>query len=78
MQIPGVDWVVAAGGDRRDRWDMGVFFSVPSPGRLGGAVCPGNHKSAGKQTSEPTRRGNVHFRTILVGAAISASRTRGS
>src|SRR3954470_9842790 len=36
------------------------------------------YESAGKQKSERARKGNVHLRTILVGAAISASRTKGS
>jgi transposase len=39
-------------------------------------VCPGNHESAGKQKSGRARKGNVHLRTILVGAATSASRTK--
>ena len=41
-------------------------------------VCPGNHESAGRQTSGRARKGNIHLRTILVGAAISASKTKGS
>ena len=41
-------------------------------------VCPGNHESAGKQKSGRARKGNVHLRTMLVGAAISAARTKGS
>ncbi len=36
-------------------------------------VCPGNRESAGKQKSGRARTGNIHLRTILVGAAISAS-----
>jgi transposase len=39
-------------------------------------VYPGNHESAGKQKSGRARKGNVHLRTILVGAATSASRTK--
>ena len=41
-------------------------------------VCPGNHESAGRQKSGRARKGNIHLRTMLVGAAISASRTKGS
>ncbi|HZZ63424.1 MAG TPA: transposase, partial [Roseiarcus sp.] len=41
-------------------------------------VCPGNHESAGRQKSGRARKGNIHLRTILVGAAISASRTKRS
>jgi Transposase IS116/IS110/IS902 family len=41
-------------------------------------VCPGDHESAGRQKSGRARKGNVHLPTILVGAAISAARTKGS
>jgi transposase len=68
MQIPGVDWVVAAVVIAEIGVDMGVFLSVPHLAAWAG-VCPGDHESAGKQTSGPTRKGNVHLRTILVGAA---------
>ena len=77
MQIPGVDWVVAAVLIAEIGVDMSVFFSVHHLAAWAG-VCPGNHESAGKQKSGRTRKGNVHLRTILVGAAISASRTKGS
>ena len=77
MQIPGVDWVVAAVMIAEIGVDMSVFFSVHHLAAWAG-VCPGNHESAGKQKSGRARKGNVHLRTILVGAAISASRTKGS
>jgi transposase len=57
--------------------DMSVFLSVHHLAAWAG-VCPGNHESAGKQKSGRSRKGNVHLRTMLVGAAISASRTKGS
>src|SRR5208282_2211091 len=41
-------------------------------------VCPGNHESAGRQKTGRARKGNVHLRTMLVGAAVSAGRTKGS
>ena len=41
-------------------------------------VCPGSHESAGRKKSVRARKGNVHLRTMLVGAAISAARTKGS
>ena len=56
---------------------MSVFLSVHHLAAWAG-VCPGNHESAGKQKSGRSRKGNVHLRTMLVGAAISASRTKGS
>jgi transposase len=77
MQIPGVDWVVAAVLIAEIGVDMSVFVSVYHLSAWAG-VCPGNHESAGRQTSGRARKGNVHLRAILVGAAISASRTKGS
>ena len=77
MQIPGVDWVVAAVLIAEIGIDMSVFLSAYHLASWAG-VCPGNHESAGRQTSGRARKGNVHLRTILVGAATSASRTKGS
>src|SRR5208337_4098255 len=77
MQIPGVDWVVAAVLIAEIGVDMSVFLSVYHLAAWAG-VCPGNHESAGRQKSGRARKGNIHLRTILVGAAISASRTKGS
>ena len=47
--------------------DMSVFLSVYHLAAWAG-VCPGNHESAGKQKSGRARKGNVHLRTMLVGA----------
>ena len=77
MQIPGVDWVVAAVLIAEIGVDMSVFVSVYHLAAWAG-VCPGNHESAGRQKSGRARKGNVHLRAILVGAAISATRTKGS
>ncbi len=77
MQIPGVDWVVAAVLIAEIGVDMSVFLSVYHLSAWAG-VCPGNHESAGKQRSGRARKGNVHLRAILVGAAMSAARTKGS
>ena len=77
MQIPGVDWVVAAVLIAEIGVDMSVFVSVYHLSAWAG-VCPGNHESAGRQKSGRARKGNVHLRAILVGAAISASRVKGS
>src|SRR5271155_4257974 len=76
-QIPGVDWVVAAVLIAEIGVDMSVFLSVYHLAAWAG-VCPGNHESAGRQKSGRARKGNIHLRTILVGAAISAARTKGS
>jgi transposase len=77
MQIPGVDWVVAAVLIAEIGVDMSVFVSVYHLSAWAG-VCPGNHESAGKQKSGRARKGNIHLRAILVGAAIAASKTKGS
>ena len=77
MQIPGVDWVVAAVLIAEIGVDMSVFLSVYHLSAWAG-VCPGNHESAGRQRSGRARKGNVHLRAILVGAAMSAARTKGS
>jgi transposase len=76
-QIPGVDWVVAAVLVAEIGVDMSVFVSAHHLAAWAG-VCPGSHESAGKRKSVRARKGNTHLRTILVGAAMSASRTRGS
>jgi transposase len=77
MQIPGVDWLVAAVLIAEIGVDMSVFLSVYHLSAWAG-VCPGSHESAGRQKSGRARKGNVHLRTMLVGAAISAAKTRGS
>ena len=77
MQIPGVDWLVAAVLIAEIGVDMSVFLSVYHLAAWAG-VCPGSHESAGRQKSGRARKGNIHLRTILVGAAISAARTKGS
>jgi transposase len=77
MQIPGVEWLVAAVLIAEIGIDMSQFLSVFHLAAWAG-VCPGSSESAGKQRSGRARKGNVHLRTILVGAAISASRTKGS
>src|SRR5258707_2203987 len=77
MQIPGVEWLVAAVLIAEIGIDMSQFLSVFHLAAWAG-VCPGSYESAGKQKSGRARKGNVHLRTILVGAAISASRTKGS
>jgi len=74
-QIPGVDWVVAAVLIAEIGVDMSVFVSAHHLAAWAG-VCPGSHESAGKRKSVRARKGNTHPRTILVGAAMSASRKR--
>jgi transposase len=77
MQIPGVDWVIAATIIAEIGVDMSVFLSAAHLAAWAG-VCPGNHESAGKRLRGKSRRGNVHLKTALVTAATSAEKRRGS
>jgi transposase len=56
IQIPGVDWLVAAVLIAEIGVDMRVFLSVYHLSAWAG-VCPGNHESAGKQKSGRARKG---------------------
>jgi transposase len=75
MTIPGV-------GERGAQVllaEIGADMSrFPTAGHLASwaAVCPGNHESAGKQTSGRTRKGSPWLKAILVEAAQAASRTK--
>src|SRR3954468_13567019 len=71
MTIPGGNWLVGAVIIAEIGTDMSVFLSVHHLATWAG-VCPGSYESAGKQKSGRARNGNVHLRTILVGAAVSA------
>lgn len=77
MTIPGVDWIVAAGLIAELGVDMTVFKS-PSHLAAWAGVAPGNNESAGKKKNGKARRGNVHLKTALVGAAVCASRAKGT
>jgi transposase len=76
MQIPGVDWVIAATIIAEIGVDMSVFVGADHLASWTG-ICPGNHRSAGKQNSGKTRQGNIHLKTALVTAAMGAAKTRG-
>jgi hypothetical protein len=43
-----------------------------------GALCPGNHESAGKHKSGKTRKGNRWLRAALIEAALAAGNTKNS
>ncbi len=77
MQIPGVDWVIAATIIAEIGVDMSVFLSAAHLASWVG-ICPGNHQSAGKQRSGKIRKGNVYLRAALVTAALNAAKKRGS
>jgi len=57
--------------------DMDVFKNEHRLAAWAG-VCPGNNESAGKRLSGRIRKGNVHLRTALVEASMSAVRKKGS
>ena len=77
MTIPGVNWCIAAVLIAEIGVDMTVFLSAYHLAAWAG-VCPGNNESAGKHRAGKARRGNVHLKTALVGAATSAARTKGT
>jgi len=77
MQIPGVEWLVAAVIIAELGVDMTVFPSVRHASAWAG-VCPGNNQSGGKAKTAPVRKGNVYLKTALVQAALGAARTGGS
>jgi hypothetical protein len=76
MQIPGVDWVVAAVVIAEIGTDMSVFISVYHLVGWAG-LCPSSHESAGKRRNVSVRKGNMHLPTILVGAARTTACTKG-
>jgi transposase len=77
MQIPGVEWLVAAVIIAELGVDMSVFPSVRHASAWAG-VCPGNNQSGGKTKATNVRKGNVYLQTALVQAALGAARTGGS
>jgi transposase len=77
VTIPGVNWYIAAVLIAEIGVDMTVFLSAYHLAAWAG-VCPGNNESAGKHRAGKARRGNVHLKTALVGAATSAARTKGT
>jgi len=77
VTIPGVDALTAAAIIAEIGTDMSVFGTAQRLAAWAG-LCPANHESAGKQKRRGTRKGNPHLKAMLVGTAISASRTKGS
>jgi transposase len=74
---PGVDVVAAATIIAEIGTDMAVFTDAAHLAAWAGG-CPGNDASAGRQRGAGCRRGNIHLKTALVGAAKTAVRTKGS
>lgn len=76
-EIPGVGTYTARVLISEIGVDMSVFKSAHRLAAWAG-VCPGNHESAGKRLSGRIRKGNVHLRTALVEASMSAVRKKDS
>ena len=76
-RIPGVDDRIATTIIAEIGIDMSVFDNAARLAAWAG-ICPGNYESAGRQKKNKARRGNVHLKTALVTAAISAARQKGS
>jgi transposase len=77
MQIPGVDWVVAAVLIAEIGVDMSAF---PTPKHLASwaGMCPGQNESAGKRGPTKTRKGSKWLRATLAESANAAARTKRS
>lgn len=73
--IPGVNEVAATAILAEIGVDMTVFLSAHHLASWAG-VCPGNNESAGKRRRTKARKGNRHLRTMLVEAAIAASKVK--
>jgi transposase len=73
--IPGIGQRVATVIVSEIGVDMGRF---PTAGHLAAwaGLAPGNNESAGKRRRSRRRKGNSHVTSILVEAALAASRTR--
>lgn len=77
MQIPGVDRIIAASLIAELGVDMSVFEDAAHLCSWAG-ICPGNNQSADKHFSTHIGHGNPFLKTVLVQAAVCASRKRGS
>jgi transposase len=77
VTIPGVDELTAAALVAEIGVDMAAFGTARRLAAWAG-VCPANHESAGQQKRRGTRKGNPYLKTMLMTAAIGASRTRGT
>ena len=77
VTIPGIERATAEVILAEIGLNMGQF---PSDGHLTSwaGLSPGNNESGGKRRSGRTRKGNRPLATIMVQAALSASRTKGT
>lgn len=73
--IPGVNYVLATVILAEVGPDVAAFPTCAQFAAWSG-TCPGNARSAKRSKAAGARKGNVHFTTALVQAAVSASRAK--
>jgi transposase len=71
--IPGIGRLIAEAIVAEIGTDLSRFPTERHLAAWAG-LAPGQHESAGKRRSEPTRKGNKHLRRLLIEAAKAASR----
>lgn len=77
MGIPGIDRIIAASIIAEIGVDMSVFEDVAHLVSWAG-ICPGLNQSSDKRFSTHIGRGNPFLKAVLVQAAVTGSRKRGS
>ena len=75
--IPGIDADSAAAILAETGPDPAAVFGTADRLAAWAGVCPGNNESAGKRRGAHARAGTKHLRTVLVGCAHGAARTKG-
>jgi transposase len=73
--IPGVDWAGAAAMIGEHGINLAAFATVERFAAWSGAA-PGNNQSGGRNRRARARKGNVHLKTVLCTAAVSAGKTK--
>jgi transposase len=76
--IPGVDRKVAEQILSEIGVDIALYFASANKLAAWSGVAPGNNQSAGKDLGGKRRRGNIFMTTILVEAALAASKKKES
>ena len=74
--IPGIDRASAAAILIEAGPDPAATFGNAARFAAWAGVCPGNHESAGKRRNARAKAGAKHLRTVLVGCAHGAARTK--
>lgn len=77
MRIPGIDRIIAASIIAEIGIDMSAFEDAAHLVSWAG-ICPGLNQSSDKRFSTHIGRGNPFLKTVLVQAAVTGSRKRGS